>query len=169
MRSCWRWAPATGTTGSRVRCRLRAETDSVVTLPGSRMQPTFNFEFFCFRFLAAFLAGLPVSLPPPQSEARTDCPGLTFFQRFSISARTQDAFPKFSPLPLPCSLLSLSQCSPSCLFHASRTQMCRSKRSETGQSGQSPLVPIELVSSLCHANRKVAPVRLPLEPRLLPL
>ena len=51
--------------------------------------------------LAAFLAGLAVSLPPPQSEARTASSWLTFFQCFSISARTQDTFPIFSPPPFP--------------------------------------------------------------------
>lgn len=46
-------------------------------------------------------AGLLVSLPPPQSEAQTQCLGLTFCQCFSISARTQDTFPIFSPPPFP--------------------------------------------------------------------
>ena len=38
---------------------------------------------------AAFLAGLPVSLPPPQSEARTASSWLTFFAWISVDKRAE--------------------------------------------------------------------------------
>ena len=100
------------------------------------------------------------------SDPQTLLGSARFRARPTVRSSTH-ANPKSLPPPSPCTHHSLAQSSLPCLSYVCVFYMCRPNRSETGQSGRSPHDPIELVSSLCHAKRRVPPVRLQWIPRLL--